>query len=304
MNPTQPRTLCGRSPEGLNVVQALLDATCVICVANIRPEHLVHLEVGDWQGVAVCGDARPGSLVNSPHSVNCKACLEALQAAPKPTFHIADVISVDSRTRTMCGEEVQSGVVAVPPKEADCQPCLDAYRRVAVHIVDQAPTFTEYTLCGLFITPQIIKGTPEQADCELCLGQRHKNMGISSTEVRETLVSATNPFDIVNITLDGAKVTFQRDSMVSITDFLTPEGALEHHANVTGWLRAQGWKDVVRASVHEPQAGQAAVSAFGDPISLLREWYAHWNEDGEAPTKLPNSLHTRTAGFLAVCDKG
>jgi hypothetical protein len=38
----------------------------------------------------------------------------------------------------------------------------------------------------------------------------------------------------------------------------------------------------------------------GDALSLLREWYAWWQNSDAAPAKMPDALHVRTAVFLTL----
>lgn len=47
---------------------------------------------------------------------------------------------------------------------------------------------------------------------------------------------------------------------------------------------------------------ETSVSALPevDPYALLMEWLRWWKEDPEAPVKMPNALHVRTAMALLV----
>jgi hypothetical protein len=52
-----------------------------------------------------------------------------------------------------------------------------------------------------------------------------------------------------------------------------------------------------------PDSGdEILVSITGDADSLLREWFDWWTKDADAPVKLPNALHVRTAMYLTPRD--
>lgn len=37
-----------------------------------------------------------------------------------------------------------------------------------------------------------------------------------------------------------------------------------------------------------------------DPVDLLQEWFEWWQKDPDAPAKMPDALHVRTAIFLKI----
>lgn len=41
-----------------------------------------------------------------------------------------------------------------------------------------------------------------------------------------------------------------------------------------------------------------------DPLDLLWEWMAYWDEDDDMPTKMPHALHVRSAVALMMGGRG
>lgn len=58
-----------------------------------------------------------------------------------------------------------------------------------------------------------------------------------------------------------------------------------------------------RQALHALEAGQTAIGdpdAMEDPERLLLEWFRWWRSDPEAPVKMPEALHVRTAAYLTA----
>jgi len=64
--------------------------------------------------------------------------------------------------------------------------------------------------------------------------------------------------------------------------------------------------DIMWCEMHKEYYRQLEHSCFKkpsqDPTQLLAEWFRWWSNSDTAPSKMPNSLHTRTVVYLCETD--
>lgn len=242
--------------------------------------------------VTLCGlelDAMENpSIVKFIKEATCEGCLSSIR-----NEHL---IHQGAAGKTACGGE---GITSDNPAEVNCAACAQHIPPTLVmHIGDVVPRRgAVYTLCGTKVRNGVVLVEPGEANCEACLTIRN---GVSPWHV---FVNPADPMDVVRIMRREGRVAALRDGMNSTLVFADEEGASDYLRGFVKWVEAQGFHRVEGASVEEDTISESVKAFFGSPLELLREWFAWWENTPGTPAKMPQSLHTRTAGLLAAIDR-